>query len=292
MQVTLPKIKKSADRQVVNAAGMVLPQQMKKSALAEEAATHGDFKDARVWNEKGNTHIRSGEYETAILAFKQAIELDRSFGQPYNNLAFAYLMLNRLDESLVHYIRGIELLESDRDKAVSWNGIGFIYRCRKDYHNAMAAYQKADELDPDNANHHENVEYLHTDPSPQNAQIWTELGDMFFKAGAYQEAASAYQQAAAISPNSGACLSNMALSLVLLGKYREAVHYYQKSIPLFEQNKDKAVAWNRLGDVYRKLNEKDHAIAAYQNALKINNESANLLTRARFSLLSNCLTAG
>ena len=91
-----------------------------------------------------------------------------------------------------------------------------------------------------------------------------------------------------MDPISGMCLSNLALSLVFQGKYQEATHYYQKSIPLFQQDKDKAVVWNRLGDVYRKLNDYDSAISAYQTAIKLTNEPINLLTRTRFSLLSNC----
>jgi len=247
--------------------------------------------DANEWNEKGNRHLRDGEYKSAISAYEKAAALDPSFGKPYNNLAFACLMLGRQEEALVHFTKGIEMTNSDQDKALCWNGIGFIYRCRKDYHNAMAAYHKADELDPKNATRRENVAYLHTEPNQQNTQIWMELGDMFFKSENYREAANAYHQASALSPNSGACLSSLASSLMFLRKYREAARYYQRSIPLFQQKKDKADAWNRLGDAYRKLNEHDNAISAYQTALKLTDEPDSLLTRARFSLLSNSRVA-
>jgi cytochrome c-type biogenesis protein CcmH/NrfG len=36
------------------------------------------------------------------------------------------------------------------------------------------------------------------------------------------------------------------------------------------------------------LNDYDNAIKAYQNAVKLNDETATLLTRTRFSLLGNC----
>lgn len=244
-------------------------------------------KDANEWNEKGNRHLHAGEYKSSISAYEKATALDPSFGKPYNNLALACLMLGRQEEALVHFTKGIEMTNSDQEKALCWNGIGFIYRCRKDYHNAMAAYQKADELDPKNATRRENVVYLHTEPNQQNTQLWMELGDMFFKSGSYCEAANAYYQASALSPNSGVCFSSLASSLMFLRKYREAAYYYQRSIPLFQQKKDKADAWNRLGDAYRKLNEHNSAISAYQTALKLTDEPASLLTRARFSLLSN-----
>jgi tetratricopeptide (TPR) repeat protein len=62
---------------------------------------------------------------------------------------------------------------------------------------------------------------------------------------------------------------------------------YQKSIELLQDDKDKAVTWNRLGNVYRKLNDYERAIQAYQKAVALTDEDAGLLTRTRFSLLSN-----
>jgi cytochrome c-type biogenesis protein CcmH/NrfG len=57
---------------------------------------------------------------------------------------------------------------------------------------------------------------------------------------------------------------------------------------LIREDEVKAVVWNRLGNVHRKNNEYDKAMAAYRNALKFNSEQADLVTRARFSLLGNC----
>ena len=71
-------------------------------------------------------------------------------------------------------------------------------------------------------------------------------------------------------------------------KYQEAIPLYQKSIDLLRDNKEKAAAWNRLGNVYRKLNDYDNAIKAYQKAVVLADEGVDLLTRTRFSLLSNC----
>jgi len=66
------------------------------------------------------------------------------------------------------------------------------------------------------------------------------------------------------------------------------VFIYLKSIELFESDKDKAVIWNRLGNVYCKMNDEENARKAYQNAIGFSNEKTSLLTRTRFSLLGNC----
>ncbi len=110
-----------------------------------------DTKNAHVWNELGNVYLNAGSYEDAIAAYGKALELDRHFAWPYSNLALAYVQKGRFAEAILLYQRGIELFTSDKDKAVTWNRLGNVYRRMNDYDNAIAAYQTADELDPENA---------------------------------------------------------------------------------------------------------------------------------------------
>jgi tetratricopeptide (TPR) repeat protein len=110
-----------------------------------------DTKNAHVWNELGNVYFNTGAYDDAIVAYSKAIELDRWFAWPYSNLALAYVQRRRFVEAILLYQRSIELFTGDKDKAVSWNRLGNVYRRLNDYENAIAAYQRADSLDPDNA---------------------------------------------------------------------------------------------------------------------------------------------
>jgi len=240
-----------------------------------------------VWNEKGNIHFQNGAYEEAIAAYNKAIELDRSFGWPYSNLALTYLTLGKYAEAILLYQRSTSLLETNMEKAAVWNSLGNIYRHLNDYDNALQAYQKADELDPENAGRRGSMDLSYSEPNSQNAQVWIELGNLFFKAGSYHEAVGSYEKAVKIDPTSGWACSNLAMGLVLQNKYREAVPLYLKSIDLFTNDTDKATAWNRLGNVYRKMNDYDNAKKAYQNAVLLSNEKTSLLTRTRFTLLGN-----
>jgi len=109
-----------------------------------------DTKNACVWNELGNVYFNAGSYDDAITAYSRAIELDKQFAWPYTNMALSYVQKGRLDEAINLYQRSIELLSSEKDKAVTWNRLGNVYRRLNDYDNAIAAYQRADELDPGN----------------------------------------------------------------------------------------------------------------------------------------------
>jgi tetratricopeptide (TPR) repeat protein len=110
-----------------------------------------DTKNAHVWNELGNVYFNSSAYDDAIVAYSKAIELDRWFAWPYSNLALAYVQKRRFVEAILLYQRSIELFGSDKDKAISWNRLGNVYRRLNDYENAIASYQRADALDPDNS---------------------------------------------------------------------------------------------------------------------------------------------
>jgi len=130
------------------------------SPVTEEPATRidasGEFqiamdtKNAHVWNELGNVYFNNGAMDDAVVAYSKAIELDRWFAWPYSNLALAYVQKGRFAEAVLLYQRSIELFQSEKDKAVSWNRLGNVYRRMNDYDSAIAAYQRADELDPGN----------------------------------------------------------------------------------------------------------------------------------------------
>ena len=257
-------------------------------APAESKEVQVPSLDAVKWNEEGNACFNRGAFDDAINAYNKAIQVDPLFGIPYSNLALTYLNQGHFAESVLLYQKSIDLLTSDLDKAVSYNGLGNAHRCLNDYDNALAAYQKAAELDPATAGIRDRADDFQAAPKPRDAQGWSDLGELFTRTGSVNEAVDAFQHAIDLEPQSGKAYSSLARTLVAQNKYREAIPMYQKSIDLLEDNKDKAAAWNKLGNVYRKLNDYDNAIKAYQKAVVLADEGVDLLTRTRFSLLSNC----
>ncbi len=266
-------------------AATTLPAESDDPKEQEDAIA--DSTNAAVWNEKGNVHFKQGAIEEAINAYNKAIQFDTEFGWPYCNLAQAYVALGQFTEAILLYQRSIELLETDQDKAICWNGLGNVHRRMSNYADAVKAYQKAAELDPHTAGMREGVEQSPAGQLPVNSKSWNDLGELFFKTGAYEESIQAFEKAISLDPLAGWPLSNLARSLAAQGKYGLAIPLYQKSIELMHEDKDKAGTWNRLGNVYRKLNDYEHAIQAYQTAVALTDEDSALLTRTRFSLLSN-----
>jgi tetratricopeptide (TPR) repeat protein len=257
-------------------------------APAAPAQAEGTNMDALTWNDEGNACFSRGAFNDAINAYNKAIQLDPTFGVPYSNLALTYMNQGHFAEAVLLYKKSIELLHSDTEKAVCWNALGNAHRCLKDYRSAVTAYQKAAQLDAVTAGIRDRAEQFESEERPHDAQGWNSLGELFARTGSNSEAINAFRRAVEMEPRNGRAYGNLARTLVSQNKYQEAIPLYQRSIDLLQDNKEKAAAWNRLGNVYRKLNDYDNAIKAYQKAVALADEGVDLLTRTRFSLLSNC----
>jgi tetratricopeptide (TPR) repeat protein len=121
----------------------------------------------------------------------------------------------------------------------------------------------------------------------KNAQIWNELGNIYYNTGAFDEAMHAFEMASELDPYYGWTYYNLASIYFHFKRYSEAIPLYKKGLQLLDDQKDKALLWNRLGDAYRRLNKHDQAVTAYRNAIELDPENVSLMTRARFSLLGN-----
>lgn len=100
------------------------------------------------WNEIGNLYFMCGAYEPAIHAYLRSIKLENTFGRSYSNLALAYVQTGKYSEAIKLYLRSIELLSDKKEKAVTWNRLGILYRQIKEYEDALEAYQRADLIMP------------------------------------------------------------------------------------------------------------------------------------------------
>jgi tetratricopeptide (TPR) repeat protein len=109
-----------------------------------------DQKNTQIWNELGNIYYNTGAFDEAMHAFEMAIELDPSYGWSYNNLASIYFHEKRYAEAVPLYIKGLQLLEDAKDRALLWNRLGDTYRRLDEHDEAAASYRKAMELDRNN----------------------------------------------------------------------------------------------------------------------------------------------
>ena len=100
-------------------------------------------------------------------------------------------------------------------------------------------------------------------------QLWNELGNIYINSGAFEEAIQAYRKSIEISPDFGWAYNNMALAYMRLGQPEISIPYYQRSIELLSEFKDKAVAWHRMGNSYQVMDDIENAVLAFQRAVNL-----------------------
>lgn len=207
--------------------------------------------DAISWNGLGNAYHKLGRNEDAIATYQKAIECGPNCAYPWIGLGEVFAYSERIEEAIGAFRKAIEI---NARIVHPWISLGNIFEKQKRSKEAIQAYQKAFEIDP------------------KNALLWNEQGNVYLNAGAYDEAINAYNQAIEQDHGFGWPYCSLAFAYSLQGKFEEAIPLYQKSIELLGNNKDKAVAWNRLGHAYRRLDDAGNAIVAYQRAIELDPE--------------------
>jgi len=97
-------------------------------------------------------------------------------------------------------------------------------------------------------------------------ELWNELGNLYFLSGFKKQAVHAYKKSIQLNSDFGKPYSNLALLYTEQEQYEAAINLYKKGLVLLADDVEKAIAWNRLGGIYRKLKDYEKAVCAYQCA--------------------------
>ena len=122
---------------------------------------------------------------------------------------------------------------------------------------------------------------------PQSAFDWNELGNSFTSAGDYEKAIAAYKKSIEMDPRFGQPYSNLGFVLYHTGKFQNAALLLTRGLEFLDTPEDKALSWNRLGDVYRRMRDYGNALVAYQKASQLKPDTNPVLARARLSLMDS-----
>jgi tetratricopeptide (TPR) repeat protein len=231
------------------------------------------------WNNLGILFSKLERNEDAVVAFKKAIENKPGDAVSWNGLGEVYLKLDRTDDAIRAYLKAIEFAPNF---AAAWCGLGSAFTSAKKTEYAVKAYQKAfslnNRLTPSiiglariltgQGREDKAIQAYEAalNIDPKNANGWNELGNLCLNSGAHDKAILAFGKAVELSPKSGIFFSNQAMAYLEKGVHLEAIPLFEKSLNLLENNEDKALSWNRLGNAYRQIGDYNRAVSAYQLA--------------------------
>ena len=171
----------------------------------------------------------------------------------------------KYDEAVQAYNKAIEI---DPQHASAWTNKGVALADQSEYDEAIQAYNKAIEIDP------------------QHASAWTNKGVALNYQGKHDEAITAYEKAIEIDPQDASAWTNKGIALQEQGKYDEAVQAYNKSIEIKPQFAVDWSDWNNKGNALQAQGKYDEAIKAYDKAIDLHpqyslawNNKGNALNR-------------
>jgi Tfp pilus assembly protein PilF len=147
---------------------------------------------------------------------------------------------------------------------VAHNNLGNALLQKGSVNEAIAHFQKALQIKPDNAEAHYN------------------LGNALFKKGSLDEAIVHFQKALQITPDNVEAHNNLGNALLQKGNADEAITHYQKALQI---NPDYSEAHNNLGSVLLQKSNVDEAITHFQKALQITPDYSEAHINLGYALL-------
>ena len=84
-------------------------------------------------------YMESGDYETAILKFKKAIEIDPNFAFSWDNLGVCYRKSNQYEKAIEAYKKSLEINPEGRMPLMN---IAVTYNLKKEFEEAIVYYNK------------------------------------------------------------------------------------------------------------------------------------------------------
>jgi Tfp pilus assembly protein PilF len=190
----------------------------------------------------------------SILSLKEALSRDRRQAADYwVGVGDEHSGAGRYQEALDAYRKALDV---DPDSVTAYNGIGVVSTRMKRYDEAVASYDQALRRDPDSA--------------------WTRsnLGLAYLEMRKYPEAIETLRQAVKSMPDLSVAHLNLGIAYAKTEQYRAAAASYQEAIRLSPSLAD---AYFGLGLVYLALHDRKAALRQHEILQQIDPEQAKKL---------------
>ena len=227
----------------------------------------------------GSSYLKLNEFEEAKQLFKNAIELNSSYVDPWNGIGIALYDQGKYNDSIEAYNKAIEL---DPNDANVWYNKGLTFEKMKNYYEAFQAYNNSTNLNPKdddawynkgNALNNLNMSYeaikafdMVTNLTPKDADAWNNKGIAYYALGDYKEAIKAYEKAIELNPKDPDFWNNKGIAYNASGEYNKAIQTYDKAIQL---EPDYAEFWNEKGKALNSQAKQIEAIKAFDEATRL-----------------------
>ena len=192
-----------------------------------------------------------GDYNQAIDIYNKLIAMAPNIPDLYSNLANIYYIKGEFDLAISNYQTAITLNPNRAWTSVIAQTMGFVYQENKSNPDAaISAYQTACVL------------------TPEDIDIYVNLGSAFYDKEDYANALAVYRQALELQPYNAKIHCNLGFLYWGKGETEEAIKSYELAIK-YNENYD--IAYNNLGVIYLDdLGRVNKSIELFRKAVESN----------------------
>ncbi|MGD0938891.1 MAG: tetratricopeptide repeat protein [Terracidiphilus sp.] len=239
-------------------------------------------------------HVKHDD-KKAEEQFKTALTLDPDTEDVVLNLARLYAEKNDIDSEA----RVIESVPVDHRSSKMEDTLGAAYEQLKRTKDAIAAFQRAVDMEPGDAATLEALgkallddnqldEALKqfkalADADPENAEALIHISEVQRRQGKYEDALATIRKARKMAPDDLDAGYNEGLLLDVLGRFEDATQVYEQMVDLTshangayttDEKNNRGIFLERLGGIYHEQNKTPEAIAAYQKMIDMGGDAA------------------
>ncbi|MEM3444749.1 MAG: tetratricopeptide repeat protein, partial [Thermoplasmata archaeon] len=222
---------------------------------AEELLMSADPSNPDTWIYRGNLRFESGDFESAIRCYDEALSLSPDNVAALYNKANALLQTGRNEEALKILEK---LVENNPGIEEIWNNLGNIYARKGKIEEAVESYTRAIELNPDYIIARYN------------------LGMVLAQKGEYAPAIEQFSQVLEREEMFEA-YSAKASCEYAMQRFEEALNTVNRAISLNSKNVN---AWLLRGAILAELEKTEDAFNTFKECMKINPENPEIYLAA------------
>ena len=226
-----------------------------------------------------------GDYDSAVEIYKKLIQIMPNVPEFHSNLANILYIKGEPEEAISHFQTAVTLNPNKQWTSVINQTLGYVYQESKDDLNAaISSYQSAYLLTPEDIDIYINLgsafydkeDYNNAlavyrnalDLDPENARIHCNLGFLYWGKGDIDVAIKEYELAIEYDPTYDIAYNNLGvIYLDDLGRVQKAMELFKKSV---ECNPNYALAHFNLARCIALTGDKIEAAKLYQIAQDIN----------------------
>jgi len=251
--------------------------------LTEEEKAAKDIKDrALAAKNRGNDLYKKKNFEEALKAYDEAMEIDPENVMILSNKAAVYIEMNNTDKAIEICT---DLLEKSpkgfpyENKAKLYSRIAGAHVKKGDFEAAVASYKKAQieffdkavERKMKNIELEQKKRKLQEYINPELGAEAKERGNVAFRNSDFPTAIKEYEEAVKRDPSSAAYFNNLAAAYLKMGVFNDAKRSVEKSLEL---DPNYVKAWAKKGDIEFFMKEYHKSLDSYKAGLQLeaNNE--------------------